>query len=407
MKKNKFYLFSVLQFCNKHIIRLFVSIKRRIIRLFVSIKRRIKRILVSLKRRIVRTIRFFLKEKKFIILHDDIYRGKAENSEALPLFRYLKSKGVKDVKYLIHKNNPQKVALSKEKDVLIYDSRFFSKKTVCLLKAKAIVTSFESPLKSYFPDVDIIFLQHGIFCFGKKHLETLYHKEQSNFHKVVISNKMEAGLLKKYGGYDDDDFIKCGLVRFQIQKEKLKGAEEENFSIFYFPRSGLLIESYKTFINNIRAIVKDKNITVYIGKHHTLLYENDFLQEFNKIEMPENFKALEYNQIGSCIGKCDMLITDFSSLSFDFMNLKKPVIFYRTNLNLYRGIGEEDIQAVMKEDDKLFNICYDDKEFVKLLKFYIKNKFKLENEKINKSEKFFEYCDNPLKQLTKYLTESK
>ncbi|MBL0718029.1 MAG: CDP-glycerol glycerophosphotransferase family protein [Alphaproteobacteria bacterium] len=405
MKKNKFYLFSVLQFCNKHIIRLFVSIKRRIKKKLVSLKRRIVRFVYMI-------IRFFLKEKKFIILHDDICRGKVENSEALPLFRYLKSKGVKDVKYLIHKNHPQKVALLKEKDVLIYDSRFFSKKTVYFLKAKAIVTSFESPLKSYLPDVDIIFLQHGIFCFKTKIIKTIYHKEQSKFKKVVISNKMEAGLLKKYGGYDDDDFIKCGLVRFQIQKEKLKGAEEENFSIFYFPTfkkedNSLLLESYKTFINNTRAIVKDKNITVYIGRHHGAFARNDFIQEFNKIEMPENFKVLGHNQIGSCVGKCDMLITDYSSLTFDFMILKKPVIFYRTNLNLYRGIDEEEIQSAMKEDDKIFNICYDDKDFVKLLKFYIKNKFKLENEKINKSEKFFEYCDNPLKQLTKYLTESK
>ena len=80
----------------------------------------------------------------------------------------------------------------------------------------------------------------------------------------------------------------------------------------------------------------------------------------------------------------DLLITDYSSVFFDFANLKKPIIFYMYDLEKYKGelrgfyIDLDELPGkIAKNEDELIN------EIHKIKEFEYDEKYKRFNKKFN------------------------
>ena len=92
-----------------------------------------------------------------------------------------------------------------------------------------------------------------------------------------------------------------------------------------------------------------------------------------------------------------MLLTDISSVSFDFFFLKKPVIFW--TLDKDDSILDANDKAKISSSserikDTLFNLFEQEEDVLKTIDFYIENEFILEKEKIEKTNIFFKNREN-------------
>ena len=83
-----------------------------------------------------------------------------------------------------------------------------------------------------------------------------------------------------------------------------------------------------------------------------------------------------------------MMITDFSSVFFDFAYLKKPVIYYQPNDDYHYGDGYFDYETmgfgpVINEEEDLFNE----------INSYISKDCSMEEKYKNRVKNFFKYTD--------------
>lgn len=87
------------------------------------------------------------------------------------------------------------------------------------------------------------------------------------------------------------------------------------------------------------------------------------------------------------------MVTDFSSISFAFMYLKKPILFYLLDYNDTIHVKEK---KCMDPNNKLFfgNSFLGQNELIKKIKYYVRKKFKIKQSLINKYDSVFYYKDN-------------
>ena len=126
-------------------------------------------------------------------------------------------------------------------------------------------------------------------------------------------------------------------------------------------------------------------------------YENDYI----KIIKAED---INYQQV---FEESKLLITDFSSVAFDFAYLKKPIIYYQFDKELF--FSKHYKQGYFEyERDGLGSVIYTDKDIINKIKFYFDNNFKIEDKYLDRINNTFKYTDkNNCKRLVDYLKKEK
>ena len=131
-------------------------------------------------------------------------------------------------------------------------------------------------------------------------------------------------------------------------------------------------------------ILKLNKIILYFGLYRLIL--NTLNIKFKTLLIKNNFlKYIEQNDISKCLCKSNLVITDFSSIIFDLMYLKKPYILFIPDVN------ESNIETIyikdyselilsMKNDTILFeNKFFSIQDTINKIIYYINNNFKLES----------------------------
>src|SRR5699024_4421147 len=83
-------------------------------------------------------------------------------------------------------------------------------------------------------------------------------------------------------------------------------------------------------LNRLREELSDENVIAL--RMHYFISDNLDLSEFEGFA----FDFSKYNDINDLYIISDLLITDYSSVFFDYANLKKPILFYTYDLNKYK-----------------------------------------------------------------------
>jgi CDP-glycerol glycerophosphotransferase (TagB/SpsB family) len=204
-------------------------------------------------------------------------------------------------------------------------------------------------------------------------------------------------MAKKYG-WTDENILKVGLPKwdyFDNYKNEIKKLsnninhsykysifimftwrelkKQENISPFYF-------NNIKNLLNNneLNNALKYNNITLYISLHHNLLDKQ------NVLSLNDNIKYINQKDILECLARSNLIITDFSSVIFDFIYQKKPFIIYLPDSNdsniknIYTNEYYDIINGLKNDsiyfENKFFNI----EDTVKKIIYYINNNFKIE-----------------------------
>ena len=149
-------------------------------------------------------------------------------------------------------------------------------------------------------------------------------------------------------------FIKSNKSKNNLEKVLNMKINKEKKIIFYLPtfREGYLnrsegkkIENFNIFrfdSFNIREFIKflEENEILFIMKLHP--FEEKYYKNILKDYKTENLKIIQqekltenYLDLYEVLGYSDLLITDYSSVYFDYLLIDKPVIFVPTDIEEY------------------------------------------------------------------------
>lgn len=282
------------------------------------------------------------------------WKGEKYNDNSKALFEYAQNK--KDVRPIWITKSDKVCGYLTKNGYECY--KFYSLKGIyfCLI-AKVVVISVSyfdvSPFAYLFPwKLKIIQLWHGT------PLKCLEDKIFSKVQNIITK------LLKKYFGRSFDILISGTNLNKKIYSE-LFGIKEEKIKITGQPRNDLMFieRSLKEEIN----LDKQKTI-LYLptwreyDSNHDLFFQygfdvhvmNEFLKRIDAIllikfhvnestkgkffpneEKIERINFINIDDIYEILGKVDILITDYSSIYFDFLLLDRPIIFSPFDLETY------------------------------------------------------------------------
>lgn len=315
------------------------------------------------------------------------------------LFQWLQKNTDIDVYYVIESSADDYVRIKHLPNVLEFGS---DKHYQVAFKAKVLLCTHDlenilpyKPAKGFFhyENTFKVFLQHGVL--GRKNVE--YHKRyyEIPFDLFVVSSEPEKReVVMEEMGYNEEDVVVTGLARFDnlIQKDK--------------PKNILLMPTWRDWINTDEQFLNSQ----YYKRYLSLINSDELMELLDFYNVNLNFyphyRAQEYFQKGSeltsdrvnfitlgsktvqeLLIEHALLITDYSSVSFDFTLMNKPVIYYHFDVKRFfrRGI----LRPV--EETFLGEIAFSESELIKLIEERLS--LNLKNYKIDVSG-VFKYQDS-------------
>ena len=298
------------------------------------------------------------------------------------------------------------------KNVIIFGSL---KHKLLYLNSDKILTSFSSLAEyspfaknfQYYKDIlkyDLIYLQHGIL---HAKLLKMYSKTFTPIDKFVVSSKFEKDNLINNYEYNEEDLIETGMPRLD---DKIINKEPENKIIFAPSWREYLIGkainrkrkinkqkfiNSKYYIETIRFL-KDKNLLNKLKQKNIILdyklhpifekYKNCFDEVIN-----ENITV---SIGGTNLTRYKAFITDFSSFQFDFVNLKRPIIYFVPDMDEFKSGLHTYRELDLKHEDAFGKLCLTGEKLLNEIIKLIDNDFKMEEIYKEKMEKFFYKVDN-------------
>lgn len=235
-------------------------------------------------------------------------------------------------------------------------------------------------------DVECIQLWHATGAIKKFGLKDNSIKERSKravqrflrvyrrFDKVVVGSDTMAEIFKEAFALDDGNILKTGIPRtdyFYDESKKQTAIRtlthenrllKEKKVILYAPtyRDNELSE-FQLHLNleKMRQELGEEHILIF-RLHPAVNITEDYTKKFSNFLF--DYSSSQYN-INDLLTVADYLITDYSSIPYDFSLLKKPMIFFAYDLENYkmeRGIwkGFEDNLPgpLVKDTDSIIEV---------------------------------------------------
>lgn len=300
---------------------------------------------------------------------------------------------------------------------------FLEKYFTLFLKLKAVISGAEyfsfSNLFYYIDYITFISLTHGINFFKTNLYKTYYGNIRYN--KLVISTSEKIISLAIQNGWKENDLIKICLPKWdKFDKQKKKNIKSKNKSIFFFftwrnLNKGITDEVVlkSDYFQNIIELLNNKylvdslnknDITLYFCLHHMFHIYKD------KINFgTNNIKFVNQNEIFNCIIKSNLLVTDFSSIIFEFIYQNKPFVMFipdseDPNINKLYSAEYINLLKDLKENKIDFsNKYFDIIQVVNKIIYYIINDFKIETNLNKFYESFNLTCGNNTIKFINYL----
>ena len=342
----------------------------------------------------------FMKNKKIWMVMD---RKTLADDNAEHFFKYAlkQNDGIK-IFFTINQTSPDYERLKNQySNVLAFESvkhRFyyaFTEKVISSQGSEFYLNPFKN--RNYYQtagisNVDFYFLQHGII---KDNMSGWLRKYDRNPNLIVSSTQLEYDSLFDEGYFYDRNVIQIlGLPRYDnLNNEGLKKqivimpswrnyltCEEEVVNSEYFKRFNSLINNEKlidyAFKNDYEIILKP---------HPELL---DYIELFDKNDY---VKIDFYKKYQELFNESSLLITDYSSIFFDFSYLKKPLIYYQYGNDYHYDA-----------DNGYFNyktmgfgpVCETENELVEKIISYIDSECVMEDIYKKRVDDFFTYHDH-------------
>ncbi|MFC7363958.1 MULTISPECIES: CDP-glycerol glycerophosphotransferase family protein [Bhargavaea] len=303
-------------------------------------------------------------------------RTDTAQDNGLVLYQWLREHTDVEAYYVLEKDSKDYKNICEDPNVLEFGSQ---KHYDLSLKAGVLLGTHDLenllPFKTargffHYEDTYKVFLQHGVL--GRKNVE--YHKK---FYDVpfdlfiVSSDEEKEEIVMEEMGYEYDEVAVTGLARFDrlVQNEPPKdillmptwrdwiNTDQQFLESEYF-------STYVNLINNpeLNNLLREHNVRLNFYPHYRA---QDFFERNIDIEDSRvNFITFGSRKVQDLLIEHALLITDYSTVSFDFIKMKKPVIHYHFDVERFfrKGI----LRPI--EDTFIGRIAQSEQEIVDLIK---------------------------------------
>lgn len=339
-----------------------------------------------------------MRNKRIWLFQD---RVDVADDNAKHLFRYAVKQDDDIKKYFVISKDCEDFDEMKKIDSNIVPLRSFKHKFLYLFAEKVIsshvnhswLNPFFNPKRPYFNGfltVEKCFLQHGVI---KDDLSSWLRKFFQNLHLFLTSSDYERdSIMGDTYNYDEDvvqafglprhDYLKFGVAKKEIlfsptwRKYLINKAAFEKSEYYY---------RLNSFLNNERLLkaIKDKGYKLVFKPHYDL---QPFLDLFTL-----DLDVIEVNTHDSyqtIFNNSAVMITDYSSVFFDFSFLKKPVIYYHEGDDYHYDEG-----YFSYEEMGFGDVIDNEEDLVDKIIEYMDNDCEMEEKYKKRVDKFFKYTD--------------
>lgn len=246
------------------------------------------------------------------------------------------------------------------------------------------------PLKQKF-----VFLQHGITKDNLTHAK----KDKLRADLFVCGAKPEYDYILENFGYTEKELKYIGFARF----DNLENTCMAN-QILYMPtwRNGIAEEDFENtnFYKVISSLLSSEQLNKTLERYNTKLV---FFMHPRFREMKKYFERYKSNYIEvannedydlqDLLKSSSLLITDYSSIYFDFAYMNKPVIYYQFDYEDYRKAQYKE-GYFNYERNGFGPVIYNEDSVIGYIFELIENKWAASSEFKNRSRNFFPLRDN-------------
>lgn len=342
--------------------------------------------------------RVMTKNKPWIV-GERIYKAQDTGYQ---FFKYMRAKHPdKNVFYVIEKGSPERKNLEGLGNVLEYKSKEHIKQVIL---ASHVISShhpdylfpLRTPKFKKAVKASKVFLQHGVM--GTKNMLANYGKKAPNFDTdlFLVSSDFEKNMIVQDFGYDKKDVKVTGLSRFDTLFE----------NDVQVKRQIAIIPTWRDWITNNEGFLESD----YFHKYKQLINDPDLHELKNRYNFEIVFclhpnmqpythyfsdapvKIISQGEVNvqDLLKESGLLITDYSSVAFDFSFLNKPVIYYQFDRSRFIGKRPSHLDL---DNDLPGKIVYEEEQLLSSLKHYLKNDFEVETEYKIRANKFIKYRD--------------
>ena len=250
-----------------------------------------------------------------------------------------------------------------------------------------------------------VFLQHGITYRDCNYL----HYNETKFSMIMCSAYPEYKFIKEKFGYPAEAVKYVGMCRFDTLEDKSENKKHI-----------LLMPTWRKWIANPTSESKRyENVdnfkdTEYYRNYNCLINNSEFYEFLERENMKLIFyphrnmqRFIEYfaspgervvladsseYDVQELLKKASLLITDYSSVFFDFGYMGKPIAYYQFDIDKFKDAHYKDGYFSYQKDGfgPVFDNGNDVVEWVKLKK---SNNFKVEDVYSNRLKNFFSLRD--------------
>jgi CDP-glycerol glycerophosphotransferase (TagB/SpsB family) len=362
---------------------------------------------------LIRFLYFLLKpfKRKKIWIFSDKLTEAGDNGEVF--YKYVAKQNLPSKKYfLINKDSQHFDRINKIGDTVEFTSLRYkllfllSDRVISSQASNFVVNAFGSSQK-YYTDLyhfDFIFLQHGVI---KHDLSSWLSRVDKNIDLFVTSADAEyRSILENDYFYTNKEVKLTGLPRFDKLNNKPQNQillmptwrrylstpmdkhgirkTDENF------RESEYFQQYNSLINDpkLLELLSKYNYKLKFCLHPGLIQNAHFFEENEFVSIPK--KICNYSEEFS---KSRLLITDYSSVEFDFAYLRKPILYFQFDYDEFFNLHTVQKSYFDYEDDGFGPLTHTIEDVIKSLKLNLERDFELEDKYERRINSFFKYND--------------
>ena len=351
--------------------------------------------------------------KDTIIVCGQLNSTTNEPIDSWTFFRWLQNHGI-PCRYVVWRRHSMIERMRADnglKDVILLSGNgvdnfeFIEKCRALLPRLKAVVmenTALNPLIWRYFHMLEgcsYVFMQHGptFWKMAPKHISAF---AVANY--VNVASELEKDFLEKYVPEHWETgrkprYLIAGLPRWDLLKDE--SASEREKVIFYMPtwrvafNSGMDAIARSAYFSGVRALVSEENLKrlkkkglrlIMAAHHHLVNHVKDL-----DFDLP--IELVPQSEISYWIRHASLCVTDYSSVSFDFLFLNKPCIFWTPDRHDGLLTADDYAEVIFAEHQakNMFNRVYSVEEVMTMVEGYADSGFMLEPEKRAVANRYF------------------